>query len=247
MRSWNSTSGASTGCASTPSAEARSGAARRHDGRTKKPRRSGASLNGEGAALASCRARRPPGKEEVRDACSARERADDAAGRCAAAGRWRGPESNWRHHDFQSWIGLRPPGKGGVVQRKCPCKSALSAPTVRFTLVAERPQSASPPAAPTCAETACSRRADVNAGQPESADAAAGFPSPDVPPDRRGRHPPLPTCSGCAREIVGLARASPIEVMSGAGGWRFSLETDRTTVGTAGENDVALEADPTWR
>jgi hypothetical protein len=35
--------------------------------------------------------------------------------------------------------------------------------------------------------------------------------------------------------------------MSGAGGWRFSLETDRTTVGTAGENDVALEADPTWR
>jgi hypothetical protein len=36
---------------------------------------------------------RPPGKEEVRDACSARKRTDDTARRCAAAGRWRGPES----------------------------------------------------------------------------------------------------------------------------------------------------------
>jgi hypothetical protein len=40
----------------------------------------------EGAALAICRARRPPGKEEVRDACYARERTDDTARRCAAAG-----------------------------------------------------------------------------------------------------------------------------------------------------------------
>ena len=36
-----------------------------------------------------------------------------------------------------------------------------------------------------------------------------------------------------------------IEVMSGAGSWRFSLEADRTTVGKATENDVALERDPT--
>ena len=36
-----------------------------------------------------------------------------------------------------------------------------------------------------------------------------------------------------------------IEVMSGAGSWRFSLEADRTTVGKADENDVALERDPT--
>ena len=42
--------------------------------------------SGEGAALAICRARRPPGQEEVCDACSARERTDDAARRCAAAG-----------------------------------------------------------------------------------------------------------------------------------------------------------------
>jgi hypothetical protein len=36
-----------------------------------------------------------------------------------------------------------------------------------------------------------------------------------------------------------------IEVISGAGSWRFSLEADRTTVGKAAENDVALEHDPT--
>jgi predicted component of type VI protein secretion system len=36
-----------------------------------------------------------------------------------------------------------------------------------------------------------------------------------------------------------------IEVMSGARSWRFSLEADRTTVGKAVENDVALEQDPT--
>ena len=35
-----------------------------------------------------------------------------------------------------------------------------------------------------------------------------------------------------------------IEVMSGASSWRFSLEADRTTVGKAAENDVALEHDP---
>lgn len=35
-----------------------------------------------------------------------------------------------------------------------------------------------------------------------------------------------------------------IEVMSGADSWRFSLEADRTTVGKAVENDVALEDDP---
>jgi hypothetical protein len=36
-----------------------------------------------------------------------------------------------------------------------------------------------------------------------------------------------------------------IEVISGAHSWRISLEADRTTVGTAAENDVALEHDPT--
>jgi predicted component of type VI protein secretion system len=36
-----------------------------------------------------------------------------------------------------------------------------------------------------------------------------------------------------------------IEVISGATSWRFSLEADRTTVGKAAENDVALEHDPT--
>jgi len=36
-----------------------------------------------------------------------------------------------------------------------------------------------------------------------------------------------------------------IEVISGASSWRFSLEADRTTLGKAAENDVALEHDPT--
>jgi DNA-binding CsgD family transcriptional regulator len=36
-----------------------------------------------------------------------------------------------------------------------------------------------------------------------------------------------------------------IEVISGAHNWRISLEADRTTVGKAAENDVALEHDPT--
>ena len=36
-----------------------------------------------------------------------------------------------------------------------------------------------------------------------------------------------------------------IEVISGAHSWRISLEADRTTVGKAVENDVALEHDPT--
>ena len=36
-----------------------------------------------------------------------------------------------------------------------------------------------------------------------------------------------------------------VEVMSGATSWRVSLEADRTTVGKAAENDVALEDDPT--
>jgi predicted component of type VI protein secretion system len=36
-----------------------------------------------------------------------------------------------------------------------------------------------------------------------------------------------------------------IEVISGAHSWRISLEADRTTVGKASENDVALEHDPT--
>jgi predicted component of type VI protein secretion system len=35
-----------------------------------------------------------------------------------------------------------------------------------------------------------------------------------------------------------------IEVISGARSWRCSLEADRTTVGRAAENDVALEHDP---
>ena len=36
-----------------------------------------------------------------------------------------------------------------------------------------------------------------------------------------------------------------IEVMSGARSWRFLLEADRTTIGTAAENAVAIEHDPT--
>jgi pSer/pThr/pTyr-binding forkhead associated (FHA) protein len=36
-----------------------------------------------------------------------------------------------------------------------------------------------------------------------------------------------------------------VEVMEGATSWRFTLEADRTTVGKAAENDVALEHDPT--
>ena len=36
-----------------------------------------------------------------------------------------------------------------------------------------------------------------------------------------------------------------VEVMEGASSWRFTLEADRTTVGKAAENDVALEHDPT--
>ena len=36
-----------------------------------------------------------------------------------------------------------------------------------------------------------------------------------------------------------------IEVISGARSWRLSLEADRTTVGKAAQNDVALEHDPT--
>ena len=34
-----------------------------------------------------------------------------------------------------------------------------------------------------------------------------------------------------------------VEVISGANSWRFSLETERTTIGKAAENDVALERD----
>src|SRR3954469_19287833 len=42
-----------------------------------------------------------------------------------------------------------------------------------------------------------------------------------------------------------LDRVNPqVEVMSGASSWRLSLEADRTTVGKAVENDVALEHDP---
>ena len=36
-----------------------------------------------------------------------------------------------------------------------------------------------------------------------------------------------------------------VEVMEGVSSWRFTLEADRTTVGKAAENDVALEHDPT--
>ncbi len=36
-----------------------------------------------------------------------------------------------------------------------------------------------------------------------------------------------------------------VEVISGVQSWRFSLESDRTTVGKATENDVALADDPT--
>ena len=48
-------------------------------------------------------ARGPPGKDAGSDACeSTRATEDAAARRCPAAARWRGPESNRRHHDFQS-------------------------------------------------------------------------------------------------------------------------------------------------
>ncbi len=40
------------------------------------------------------------GRSERRVLCT--RASEDAARRCAAAGRWRGPESNRRHHDFQS-------------------------------------------------------------------------------------------------------------------------------------------------
>lgn len=36
-----------------------------------------------------------------------------------------------------------------------------------------------------------------------------------------------------------------IEVLSGARSWSFSLEADRTSIGSAAENDVAIEDDPT--
>ena len=36
-----------------------------------------------------------------------------------------------------------------------------------------------------------------------------------------------------------------VEVMSGVQSWRFPLETDRTTVGKAAENDISLADDPT--
>jgi pSer/pThr/pTyr-binding forkhead associated (FHA) protein len=36
-----------------------------------------------------------------------------------------------------------------------------------------------------------------------------------------------------------------IEVMQGAQSWRFPLEAERTTVGKAAENDIALSDDPT--
>jgi predicted component of type VI protein secretion system len=36
-----------------------------------------------------------------------------------------------------------------------------------------------------------------------------------------------------------------VDVISGAQSWRFSLEGDRTTIGKAAENDVALDSDPT--
>jgi hypothetical protein len=39
---------------------------------------------------------------------------------------WRGPESNRRHHDFQSWIAVRAPGAGGGARERCPCKSSSS-------------------------------------------------------------------------------------------------------------------------
>lgn len=36
-----------------------------------------------------------------------------------------------------------------------------------------------------------------------------------------------------------------VEVVSGIRSWRIALESDRTTVGSAGENGVALDGDPT--
>jgi DNA-binding CsgD family transcriptional regulator len=36
-----------------------------------------------------------------------------------------------------------------------------------------------------------------------------------------------------------------VEVLSGAHSWRFPLQTDRTTVGKATENDISLPEDPT--
>jgi hypothetical protein len=39
---------------------------------------------------------------------------------------WRGPESNWRHHDFQSWIRVRSAVRPGVARARSPCKSGIS-------------------------------------------------------------------------------------------------------------------------
>ena len=49
--------------------------------------------------------------------------------------RWRGPESNRRHHDFQSWIVVQLPGRPGGDRRRSSCKShlsRLSRPAVRY-------------------------------------------------------------------------------------------------------------------
>jgi hypothetical protein len=63
------------------------------------------------------------GSRERRVLCT--RATDDAARRCAAVVRWRGPESNWRHHDFQSGAWVQTAGKRGVKRARVPCKSRL--------------------------------------------------------------------------------------------------------------------------
>jgi hypothetical protein len=83
-------------------------------------------------------------EEQIEQARQARGRHVDVSARTwlSSAGaesahlqEWRGPESNWRHHDFQSWIVVQLPGTAGGDRRRSPCKSRrsrLSRPAVRF-------------------------------------------------------------------------------------------------------------------
>src|SRR5918992_3649312 len=41
---------------------------------------------------------------------------------CRDFAKWRGPESNRRHHDFQSWVGLQSAHKAGVTGLRLSCK-----------------------------------------------------------------------------------------------------------------------------
>jgi hypothetical protein len=57
---------------------------------------------------------------------------------------WRGPESNWGHHDFQSWIRVQTPGKAADLRRRSPCKPRLSRTMACFRLHRSSPGSWTP-------------------------------------------------------------------------------------------------------